>query len=56
MDGTYNKIILYKIWTYKLGPKFSFPFFLSFFFFFVCLSFVLLEPHLWHMEVPRLGV
>lgn len=23
---------------------------------FLCVSFVLLGPHLWHMEVPRLGV
>ena len=28
----------------------------KFFFFFFFLSFVLLELHLWHMEVPRLGV
>ena len=28
----------------------------AFFFFFCLLSFVFLGPHLWHMEVPRLGV
>ena len=28
----------------------------SFLFFFFFLSFVFLRPHLWHMDVPRLGI
>ena len=35
---------------------FSFLFFFNFFLFFFFLSFVLLWPHPWHMEVLRLGV
>ena len=36
-----------------LPPKPVLPFFLSLSFFFL---FVFLGPHLWHMEIPRLGV
>ena len=44
------------LYTTQLLTSISHNSLFLFFFFFFFLSFVYLGPHLWHMDVPRLGI
>ena len=53
---TINKCPFYKLFWYHAFGDFCWYFTFNFLFFSFLLIFVFLGLHLWHMEVPRLGV